>query len=206
MSGTYPHDLLYSDWMDCLMKSNRAATREQLAEHYARQYGSLEAAAEPVKKFYQMCGTLPVPEGSARPEPEFLFGGFLGRQPSGNEDTLLLNINDRYALRLWKGDLENLMLYSFSFYDRQARKPVNAPQGYAIHINEFNELNADPGVELRSLEASFRVQDCPAGLESYMVQEGTCISVWKGGERISNLQIPVRARAAQQPQVALIRF
>ncbi|CAA7271010.1 unnamed protein product [Cyclocybe aegerita] len=179
-SGTYPHELFYSDWMDCLMKSNAGALREHIAEHYARQYGSLEAAAEPVTRFYQILG-------------------FLGRQPSGNEDTLLLNINDRYALRLWKGDLDNLMLYSFSFYDRQQRKAVNTPQDYTIHINEFNELDADPGIELRSLEASFRVQDCPAGLESYMVQEGTCISVWKGGERVSNLQIPVRMRPAQPP-------
>ncbi|CAA7271004.1 unnamed protein product [Cyclocybe aegerita] len=185
-------ELLHMPWMDLFMRTHPGVPREQLGDFCAAQHGSLEKAAELLTRTYQMHGSLPVPEG-AEPSPRSNLPT-IRRQLRPHEDTLMLNINDRYALRLWEGDLLQASLYSFGFYDKHQGQPINTPAGYKVYLNDRGyPEQGRRGTLLRSLECCYRVQDGPDGSETYLVREGMSISVWRNAVRASTHEIPYRA-------------
>ncbi|KAJ3503814.1 hypothetical protein NLJ89_g8262 [Agrocybe chaxingu] len=186
-------ELLNMPWLDVLMRSYPGQPREIVAACHVIQYAGLEEAAQQITRLFQSHGSLPVPEGEEPPpgpnRPT------IGRQPRANEETLLLNINNRYALRLWEGDLLQASSYSFGFYDRRQNRPVNTPPGYRVYLNDRGyPEEGRRGTLLRSLERCFRVPNGPQGTETYLIQEGRSISVWRNNVRASTHEIPHRAR------------
>lgn len=98
------------------------------------------------------------------------------RQPFEGEKIVYYDIDARYSLRIWGGDLQEIFQFSFGFYDRLRGKPVNTPRG--ITVWQDMPAHRPPAMQLRSLEECFRMMEsCPDGMQSYTVVEGETVKV-----------------------------
>ncbi|KAK7680242.1 hypothetical protein QCA50_016751 [Cerrena zonata] len=159
-------------WFGLFQRTYPTQSKEMLIFMCKSMHGSLEEAAKTLTELYQATGCLP-PNPNAPPVQRCKA---IGRQPFEGEKIVYYDIDERYSLRIWGGDLKDISQFSFGFYDRLQGRPVNTPPDYTLWQDMPGHYV--PLVQLRSLEECFRMlESCPDGMQSYVVVQGETVKI-----------------------------